>query len=53
MKGKFPDILNNPASGETARKLYDDAQEMLDKVDRGEVADRERRDRPVPGQRGR
>src|SRR5213083_1230900 len=30
MKGKFPDILNNPASGETARKLYDDAQEMLD-----------------------
>ena len=30
MKGKFPDILNNPASGETARKLYDDAQAMLD-----------------------
>ncbi|MCW2867194.1 MAG: metH, partial [Marmoricola sp.] len=30
MKGKFPDILNNPASGETARKLYDDAQTMLD-----------------------
>ena len=53
MKGKFPDILNNPASGETARKLYDDAQEMLDKVDRGEVADRQRRDRPVPGQRRR
>ena len=21
MKGKFPDILNNPASGEAARKL--------------------------------
>ena len=32
MKGKFPDILNNPASGETARKLYDDAQEMLDRL---------------------
>ncbi|MFZ1163012.1 vitamin B12 dependent-methionine synthase activation domain-containing protein, partial [Mycobacterium sp.] len=32
MKGRFPDILNNPASGETARKLYDDAQEMLDTV---------------------
>ena len=32
MKGKFPDILNNPASGETARKLYDDAQEMLDNM---------------------
>ncbi|WP_085172568.1 methionine synthase [Mycolicibacterium iranicum] len=30
MKGRFPDILNNPASGEAARKLYDDAQEMLD-----------------------
>ena len=26
MKGRFPDILNNPASGETARKLWDDAQ---------------------------
>lgn len=32
MRGKFPDILNNPTSGETARKLYDDAQQMLDKV---------------------
>lgn len=32
MKGRFPDILNNPATGETARKLYDDAQEMLDTV---------------------
>ncbi|UQX09378.1 methionine synthase [Candidatus Mycobacterium methanotrophicum] len=30
MKGRFPDILNNPVSGQTARKLYDDAQEMLD-----------------------
>jgi len=32
MKGKFPDILNNPASGDAARKLYDDAQDMLDKL---------------------
>ena len=32
MKGKFPDILNNPTSGETARKLYDDAQVMLDQI---------------------
>lgn len=32
MKGRFPDILNNPATGEAARKLYDDAQEMLDKA---------------------
>jgi 5-methyltetrahydrofolate--homocysteine methyltransferase len=32
MKGKFPDILNNPASGEAARRLWDDAQRMLDQV---------------------
>jgi 5-methyltetrahydrofolate--homocysteine methyltransferase len=32
MKGKFPDILNSPTSGEAARKLYDDAQEMLDRI---------------------
>ncbi len=32
MKGKFPDILNSPTTGETARKLYDDAQEMLDAI---------------------
>ncbi|MEO9138813.1 MAG: methionine synthase [Jatrophihabitans sp.] len=30
MKGKFPDILNNPTTGEVARKLYDDGQKMLD-----------------------
>ncbi|MEO9323849.1 methionine synthase [Nocardioides sp. C4-1] len=30
MKGKFPDILNSPTHGEAARKLYDDAQTMLD-----------------------
>ena len=30
MKGRFPDILNNPVAGEAARKLYDDAQAMLD-----------------------
>jgi len=32
MKGRFPDILNNPATGEVARKLWDDAQTMLDTV---------------------
>ncbi|HZJ03952.1 MAG TPA: methionine synthase [Nocardioidaceae bacterium] len=32
MKGKFPDIMNSPATGETARKLYEDAQEMLDNM---------------------
>ena len=30
LKGRFPDILNNPVSGDTARKLYEDAQAMLD-----------------------
>jgi 5-methyltetrahydrofolate--homocysteine methyltransferase len=32
MKGKFPDILNNPATGEAARRLWDDAQTMLDRI---------------------
>ncbi len=32
MKGKFPDILNNPASGEAARRLWEDAQKMLDQL---------------------
>jgi 5-methyltetrahydrofolate--homocysteine methyltransferase len=32
LKGSFPDILNNPASGQAARKLYDDAQAMIDRA---------------------
>ncbi|WP_313404030.1 methionine synthase [Aeromicrobium sp.] len=32
MKGSFPDILNSPTTGETARKLYDEANEMLDRI---------------------
>ncbi|MFW3171237.1 methionine synthase [Geodermatophilus sp. CPCC 206100] len=32
MRGRFPDILNNPATGEAARRLYEDAQEMLDRI---------------------
>jgi 5-methyltetrahydrofolate--homocysteine methyltransferase len=32
LKGTFPEILNNPASGPTARKLYEDAQAMLDRI---------------------
>ena len=32
MKGSFPEILNSPATGEAARKLYDDAQAMLDQI---------------------
>ncbi len=30
MKGKFPDILHSPVTGEAATRLYDDAQAMLD-----------------------
>jgi 5-methyltetrahydrofolate--homocysteine methyltransferase len=32
MKGSFPDILNSPAQGEAARRLYEDALAMLDKA---------------------
>jgi 5-methyltetrahydrofolate--homocysteine methyltransferase len=32
LKGSFPDILNNPVSGEAARRLYEDAQAMLDQL---------------------
>ncbi|MEI2775701.1 MAG: methionine synthase [Tetrasphaera sp.] len=32
MRGRFPDILNHPASADAARKLYDDAQTMLDRI---------------------
>ena len=32
MKGRYPDILNNPTTGEAARRLWDDAQAMLDRV---------------------
>ena len=36
MKGSYPDILNNPVSGEAARKLWDDAQVMLDQIVAGD-----------------
>ena len=32
LRGRYPDILNNPASGEAARRLFADAQDMLDRV---------------------
>ncbi|TYP89087.1 methionine synthase [Blastococcus xanthinilyticus] len=32
MRGRFPDILHNPTTGEAARRLYEDAQAMLDRV---------------------
>jgi 5-methyltetrahydrofolate--homocysteine methyltransferase len=33
MKGKFPDILHSPVTGEAASKLYADAQAMLDRIE--------------------
>jgi len=32
MKGRFPDILDHPEKGPTARELYANAQAMLDKI---------------------
>jgi 5-methyltetrahydrofolate--homocysteine methyltransferase len=32
MRGRFPDILHNPTTGEAARRLYEDAQVMLDRI---------------------
>jgi 5-methyltetrahydrofolate--homocysteine methyltransferase len=32
MRGRFPDLLNHPASADAARRLYDDAQAMLDRM---------------------
>ncbi len=32
LKGRFPKILNDPDLGTEAQKLYDDAQEMLEKI---------------------
>ncbi|MFT4264164.1 MAG: methionine synthase [Nocardioides sp.] len=32
MKGRFPDILHNPTTGEAASRLYADAQAMLDRI---------------------
>ncbi len=34
MKGRYPDILNNPATAEVARRLLDDANRMLDRIER-------------------
>ncbi len=35
MKGKYPDILNNPQTGPEARKLLADAHAMLDRIEAG------------------
>ena len=32
MKGRYPDLLNDPQSGEAARALFTDAKQMLDRI---------------------
>jgi 5-methyltetrahydrofolate--homocysteine methyltransferase len=32
LKGRFPDLLNSPTTGEAARKLWEEAQAMLDQI---------------------
>ncbi|MBN1647075.1 MAG: methionine synthase [Spirochaetales bacterium] len=34
MKCKFPDVFNDPEKGKQARKLYDDANSILDRIDK-------------------
>ena len=50
MRGRFPDLLHNPATATVARKLYEDAQRMLDRLTPGEVAAGGGHVRAVPGQ---
>ncbi|HTI71709.1 MAG TPA: methionine synthase [Candidatus Limnocylindria bacterium] len=37
MRGRFPSILDHPERGEEARKLYNDARAMLDKIISGKL----------------
>jgi 5-methyltetrahydrofolate--homocysteine methyltransferase len=37
MKGRFPHVLDDPVQGEEARKLYDDARAMLDRIVSGRL----------------
>jgi 5-methyltetrahydrofolate--homocysteine methyltransferase len=34
LKGKFPDILKDPEKGEEARKLFDEANKLLDEIEK-------------------
>ena len=53
IKGRYPDVLNNAATAEQARSLFADAQRHA-RPDRARaLADRPRRRRHLPGQRGR
>jgi len=37
MKGKYPKIFDDPAQGEIAKKLFDDAQGLLDRIVTGKL----------------
>lgn len=39
LKGKMPDIFNDTTYGEEARKLYDDALELLDRIKKNNILD--------------
>ncbi|MGL5849196.1 MAG: vitamin B12 dependent-methionine synthase activation domain-containing protein, partial [Phycicoccus sp.] len=34
IKGRYPDVVNNPATADVARRLLDDANHMLDRMER-------------------
>ena len=53
MKGAFPDILNNPTTGEVARKLLGRRPGDAGPGHRGVLDHRARRGRALPGQPGR
>ncbi len=37
IKGRYPEILSSPEKGEQARKLFDDARELLDRIKSGHL----------------
>ena len=39
LAGNYPAILDDPVVGESARSLFDDAQAMLDQIDRRALGD--------------
>jgi len=39
LKGKFPEILDHPERGKESRKLFEDAQEFLDRIIHEEILD--------------
>lgn len=37
LKGKYPELLDSPDKGEEARKLFADAKQMLEEIERGKL----------------